>query len=244
MSANRDNKRGGVPHLGVRGRGSESLPIDANQIKWLSELIREGEGLYLEFKLRAAYPDKIIREIIAFANTRGGKLLIGVDDDGRLAGVKYPEEESLVVIRALIKHARPKIHVKYYYIRLTAKRWIVVFETPESKRKPVKFLEGRNKLLYYIRFADKSLQASPEAEGILRLQSAKVTMSFTYGDIENKIMKALERKSPQTLLELSLATQIPEAKLSTHVVKLAAARVVGWRPQELSDIFFSLSFNI
>lgn len=227
-----------------KGNRSESLPIDHNQIKWLSELVKGGEGLNLEFKLRATYPDKIVREIIAFANTHGGKLLIGVDDDGRLAGVKYPEEESLVVMRGLIKHARPRIQVKYYYVRLTAKRWVVVFEVPESKRKPIKFMEGRNKLLYYIRFEDKSLQASKEAEGILKLQSAKATVSFTYGDIENKILKAIERKSPITLAELSLTSQIPEAKLSSHIIKLAATRVIGWRPQEPHDIFFSLSPNI
>jgi hypothetical protein len=227
-----------------KGNRSESLPIDANQIKWLSELVKEGESLYLEFKLRATYPDKIVREIIAFANTRGGKLLIGVDDDGRLVGAKYPEEESLVVMRALIKHARPRIQVKYFYVRLTSKRWVVVFEVPESKRKPIKFLEGRNKLLYYIRFEDKSLQASREAEGILKLQSANATVSFTYGDIENKILKAIEKKSPTTLAELSLATQIPEAKLSPHIIKLTATRVIGWRPQEPHDIFFSLSPNI
>jgi hypothetical protein len=227
-----------------KGNRSESLPIDNNQINWLSELVKEGEGLNLEFKLRATYPDKIVREIIAFANTHGGKLLIGVDDDGRLAGVKYPEEESLVVMRAIIKHARPRIQIKYFYVRLTAKRWVVVFEVPESKRKPIKFMEGRNKLLYYIRFEDKSLQASKEAEGILKLQSAKATVSFTYGDIENKILKAIERKSPITLAELSLTSQIPEAKLSSHIIKLAATRVIGWRPQEPHDIFFSLSPNI
>lgn len=226
-----------------KGNRSESLPVDTNQIKWLSELVKEGEGLYLEFKLRATYPNKIAHEIIAFANTRGGKLLIGVDDDGRLAGVKYPEEEALVVMRALIKHARPRIQVKYFYVRLTAKRWVVVFEVPESKRKPIKFTEGRNRLLYFIRFEDKSLQASKEAEGILKLQSAKATVSFTYGDIENKILKAIERKRTITLAELSLAIQIPEAKLSSHIIKLAATRVIGWRPQEPHDIFFSLSPN-
>jgi predicted HTH transcriptional regulator len=227
-----------------KGNRSESLPIDANQIKLLLELVKDGEGLYLEFKLRATYPDKIVHEIVAFANTRGGKLLIGIDDGGRLAGVKYPEEESLVVMRAIIKHARPRIQVKYFYVRLTAKRWVVVFEVPESKRKPIKFMEGRNRLLYFIRFEDKSLQASKEAEGILKLQSVKATVSFTYGDIENKILKAIERKSPTTLIELSLATQIPEGKLSSHIIKLAATRVIGWRPQESHDIFFSLSPNI
>lgn len=222
-------------------KNSESLAIDPIQIRWLKDLVNNGEGQQLEFKLRATYPDKLVREIIAFANTRGGKLLIGIDDDGRLAGVKYPEEESLVVMRALIKHTRPRIQVKYMYVRLTEKRWVVVFDVPESKRKPIKFMETRNQLWYYIRFEDKSLRASREAEGILKLQSMKATVSFTYGETENKILKALERKNAMTLTELSQAIQVPEIKLSSHIIKLAATRVIGWRPQELNDIFFSLS---
>lgn len=225
-------------------KSSESLPIDPVQIKWLSQLVRSGESLQLEFKLKATYPDKLVHEIIAFANTKGGTLLIGVDDDGRLAGVKYPEEESLSVMRSLIKHCRPRIRMNYFYVRLTSKKWVVVFEIPESKCKPIKFMESRNKLLYYIRFEDKSLRASREAEGILKLQSIKATVSFTYGDIENKILKAIERKSQTTLAELSRETQIPEVKLSLHIIKLAAAHVIGWRPQEPHDIFFSLSANI
>lgn len=225
-------------------KNSESLAIDPSQIKWLTQLVREGEGLQLEFKLKAAFPDKLVHEIIAFANTRGGTLLIGVDDDGRLAGVKYPEEESLLVMSALIKHCRPRIRVNYFYVRLTSKRWVVVIEVPESKRKPVKFLEGRNKLVHYIRFEDKSVKASREAEGILKLQSSKVDVSFTYGDIENKILKAIELKSPSTLADLCRATGIAEKQLSPRLIKLAAAHVVGWRPLDTHDIFFSITANI
>ena len=222
-------------------KNSESLPIEPAQIKWLIQLVRTGEGPQLEFKLKAAYPDKLVHEIIAFANTKGGTLLIGVDDDGRLAGVKYPEEESLLVMRSLIKHCRPRIRVKYFYVRLTSKKWVVVFEVPESKRKPVRFLEGRNQLTHYIRFEDKSIKASNEAAGILKLQSSKADVSFTYGEIENKILKAIEIKSSATLSELCCATGIAEKQLSPRLIKLAAAHVVGWRPMDTNDIFFSLS---
>ena len=222
-------------------KNSESLSIDPDQIKWLNQLVREGEGLHLEFKLKATYPDKLVHEIIAFANTKGGTLLIGVDDDGRMAGVKYPEEESLSVVRSLIKHCRPRIRVNYYYVRLTSKKWIVVFEVSESKRKPIKFLEGRNKLIHYIRFEDKSVQATPEAAAILKLRSSKTDVSFLYGDMENKILKAIEVKSPSTLAELCRATGISEKQLSPRLVKLAATHVVGWRPMDKHDIFFSVT---
>lgn len=225
-------------------KNSESLAIDPAQIKWLTNLVRDGEGLHLEFKLRATFPDKIVHELNAFANTSGGTLLIGVDDDGRLAGVKYPEEESLLVMRALIKHARPRIRVNYFYIRLTSKRWVVVFEVSESKRKPVKFLEGRNKPLYFIRYQDKSMQASREAEGILRLQSGKAAVEFTYGDIENKILKTLAQKGPINLSTLCLYTGIVETQLSARLIKLAAAHVIGWKPTESHDLFFPIGSKV
>ena len=170
--------------------------------------------------------------------------MIGVDDDGRLAGVKYPEEESLQVMRALIKHSRPRIRVNYFYVRLTSKRWVVVFEVPESNRKPVKFLVGRNKLLYFIRYQDKSMQASREAEGILRLQSGKTAVEFTYGDIENKILKTLEQKGSMNLAAICLYTGIAETQLSPRLIKLAASRVIGWKPTESHDLFFPIGSKV
>lgn len=46
-------------------------------------LIRDGEGLTIEFKER--YSSRIDQDIVAFANTRGGTILLGVSDDGNIA---------------------------------------------------------------------------------------------------------------------------------------------------------------
>jgi predicted HTH transcriptional regulator len=221
-------------------RISEHLPIDQEKIRWLNRLVSQGEGLQLEFKAKAAQPDKIVKEMIAFANTKGGTLLIGVNDDGYVSGVKYPEEESPQVIRALNKFCRPRIKTKLSYIRLTDKKWVVVFDVWESKRKPVKFLESKNKLIGYIRFEDKTLQASREAEGILRLRHDNKDISFAYGEIENRLLKIIDEKKSVTLPSLFQITGIQESVLSKKIVLLAATNVIGWKPQEPNDIFYSL----
>lgn len=78
-------------------RPSAVASAEVFHLRELKKLASEGEGIQLEFKLKATYPEKIVRELIAFANTEGGTLLIGVDDDGSIPGVKYPEEEAHVV---------------------------------------------------------------------------------------------------------------------------------------------------
>ena len=70
---------------------SESILFDPDKLTELRKLISKGEGLHLEFKRKALHPDKILRELIAFANSGGGILLVGVDDDKSIPGLKFPE---------------------------------------------------------------------------------------------------------------------------------------------------------
>jgi predicted HTH transcriptional regulator len=219
-------------------RIAERLPIDQEKIRWLNRLVSQGEGWQLEFKTKATQPNKIMKEMVAFANTKGGMLLIGVNDDGYISGVKYPEEESLAVIR-LLKKSWPSIKTKLSYLRLTDKKWVVVFEVAESKRKPIRFSETRTKKVCYIRFEDKTLQASREAEGILRLKSDRKDIAFAYGDIENRILKVIDQKRSITLPKMVKQTGIAESILSKKVISLAAAKVIGWKPQEPNDLFYS-----
>ena len=73
----------------------------------VKELAGKGEGLQIEFKKKAAYPEKIVREVIALANTQGGTLLIGVDDDGTVSGQRFIEEEIFVMDKACLLYTSP-----------------------------------------------------------------------------------------------------------------------------------------
>ncbi len=75
-----------------------SIPAD---LKSLKALVRQGEGMHLEFKLKATHPEKIVREIVAFANAEGGLLLVGVGDDRSVPGVKFADEDEYILTRAI-----------------------------------------------------------------------------------------------------------------------------------------------
>lgn len=102
----------------------------------IRKLVALGEGENIEFKRKVAHPDKIVREIVAFANTSGGHLLIGVDDDGSIPGIKFAEEEIFVLEQAIQRWCRPKIEYQYQIVPLNQKRAVVHYAIQESTRKP------------------------------------------------------------------------------------------------------------
>ena len=64
--------------------------------KYINNLISQGENLNLDFKFEISDAKKIARTFSAFANTKGGKLLIGVKDNGAIAGIRTDEEIFMI----------------------------------------------------------------------------------------------------------------------------------------------------
>ena len=65
--------------------------------KDLIDLIEEGENIQCEFKRHFTTPEKIAREMIAFANTKGGYILFGIDDDKKIIGVESEKSEAEMI---------------------------------------------------------------------------------------------------------------------------------------------------
>ena len=59
----------------------------------LNELIEGGENSKVEFKRKFSESEKIAKEMIAFANSKGGRILFGVDDDKTVVGVESEKGE-------------------------------------------------------------------------------------------------------------------------------------------------------
>lgn len=67
--------------------------------EFINKLLKEKEGLRLEFKQRISSKEKIARTLSAMANTEGGYLVIGTSDQRRITGID-PEEERYMVLSA------------------------------------------------------------------------------------------------------------------------------------------------
>jgi len=199
-------------------------------------LATKGEGLRIEFKKKATFPEKIVRELIAFANTSGGDLLIGVDDDGTVSGQRYIEEEIFVMEKAIKEFILPPLDYQLFSLKLNEKKGVAVFKVPISTQRP-HYLKEKDRKQAYIRVADRSVQASKEVWEILRRSKTPKDMVFTYGRKEEILMKALGESERITLKEFSKLANLPRFLASKTLVRLVLANVLLIHPQESEDFF-------
>jgi len=216
---------------------NEALPVNKDQLRALKQLVSSGENLHLEFKRRASSPEQIVREMIAFANTSGGIVLVGVNDDGELSGVKYPEEESLVIRKALKKHCRPQLRVNETVIPLSGKKFVVQYEIPVSRQRPHVFMVSKKQSVTYIRIRDMSMKATREMSEIVRRGKSAKSVQFTYGDHESALMKHLDKKEHITLPEFQILTGLSYEAAAEKLITLVLANVLKITPTEKGDTY-------
>lgn len=199
-------------------------------------LAAKGEGLRIEFKKKASFPEKIVRELIAFANTSGGDLLIGVDDDGTVSGQRYIEEEIFVMEKAIKELIFPRLDYELFSLKLNEKKGVAIFKVPISPNRP-HYLKEKDRKQAFIRVADRSVQASREVWEILRRGKNPRDMVFTYGRKEEILMKTLGESEKITLKEFAKLANLPKFLASKTLVRLVLANVLEIHPQESEDFF-------
>ena len=79
--------------------------------QYIHQLVAEGEHEHQDFKFEISDARKIARSISAFANTGGGRLLVGVKDNGKIAGIRS-EEEIYMIEAAANMYCQPKVEIK------------------------------------------------------------------------------------------------------------------------------------
>ncbi|WP_338877139.1 ATP-binding protein [Spirosoma sp. SC4-14] len=204
----------------------------------LKNLVRRGEGSNLEFKLKTNHPEKIIRGVVAFANTTGGILLIGVGDDKKIVGLKYADEDEYLLVRAINKYCFPRISYTIERVQLYDEREVLVIRVPPSPTRPHYIIpdpdDPENKKAY-VRVADKSVQASREVREILKGEQAERNIRFTYGDKEHKLMQHLGEHNSITVDLFASIAGISRRIASRTLVLLVLANVLEIHPSDVVD---------
>jgi predicted HTH transcriptional regulator len=210
----------------------EGVFLDLRNLK---NLVRHGEGQRLEFKMKVKFPEKIIKELVAFANTDGGYLFLGVSDDGQLEGLKFAEEDQFSLEKAIEKFCYPAFSYTAYPISLDNGRTVLVYHVFESVDKPhFVQLDTDSQSYCYVRIKDRTVQASKEMRQILRRENQE-GVQFSYGDSERQLMEYLRNKPTITLEEFSTLNNLPLWLASRKLVLLVLTQVLKIIPGELMD---------
>ena len=120
--------------------------------RYILGLIKEGEHQQQDFKYRVSDACKLAKSVSAFANTDGGRLLIGVRDDGNLSGVRS-EEEIYMMHQAAYKYCKPESSIKFDTYHIDG-RTIVIATVPPSGRRPICAIDEEGRKRAYIRIND------------------------------------------------------------------------------------------
>ncbi len=210
----------------------------------LKELIEEGENLHCEFKRKFSSHEKIAREMMAFANTKGGYLLIGVDDNKAIVGVESEKSESELIKDVANNFCEPPLDFNINYMEMNGKELVIV-EIPESDRKPHRLQDYKkeldiNKAVVTIRVKDKSIQASKEMVRILRAQTNNLQLkNYSLGPDEKFVFDYLENKEFITVKDLSSSINISLRRASRTLVKLVRANLLMIHVKDNGEEYFT-----
>lgn len=213
-------------------------------IKKIKEIITEGEGLTTEFKQRFSTHNKIAKEIIAFANTKGGLLFFGIDDDGSIYGVESEKEISELVKETAEQYCEPKIEYQIKFIELLG-REIVIVEIHSSNKKPHRMQDYKNELdlntaEVYVRVNDKSVPVGKEMIKILQAESNNSKLDkYSMGKEEQIVFNYLNENDSISVLELKQLANISARRASRTLIKLVRANLLCIHTKENGQNFFT-----
>ncbi len=186
----------------------------------LKNLIATGEGLFLEFKHRVSSPEKIAREIAAFANAKGGTILIGVADHGEIIGTESYMEEEFWLNQAT-ELCIPKVAIRMTLFNF-GKKDVIIVEVPEAQKKPV-FVKGEKRRKVFIRKDDESQLASEDMIEVLKQGYSDEGVTFEFGDNERLLFRYLNEYNEITVNRFSTLinkTSYSAAKILVNLVSI------------------------
>lgn len=210
----------------------------------LMELIEEGENIHCEFKRKFSTYEKIAREMIAFANTNGGYILFGVDDDKKIIGVESEKETSELIKETALNYCEPPLEIFIEYKEIDSKE-IVIAEVPESSNKPHRLQDYKSELdittaEVTIRVNDKSVLASKEMIRILRAQTKQQALKkYVLGPNEKTVFEYLAKTERISVKELSNLVNISERRASRTLVKMVRANLLMIHTKDNGEEFFT-----
>jgi len=174
---------------------------------YIHRLIAEGEHQTQDFKFEISDICKIAKSLSAFANTDGGRLLVGVKDNGKIAGVRSDEEMYMIEAAAKM-YCVPEVSCRMHTYRVDGRNVLVAHVEPNSD-KPVCAKDQEGKLWAYIRIKDENILATPVHLKVWKQMGCPAGTLLKYTEREKLLLKLLEEEEYVSLNRCCHKTRLP-----------------------------------
>jgi predicted HTH transcriptional regulator len=190
----------------------------------IQNLIAEGEHQQLDFKFEISDARRIARTLVAFANTDGGRLLIGVKDNGAIAGMRSDEEFYMVEAAAKM-YCRPPVEFDVKEWTVTGKKVLEII-IKKSSQKPHFAAHKNGKWLVYIRVDDQNLLANRVLLKVWEKEKQPKGVFLKFTDTEKLLLDYLETHQSITVSKFVRLTGISRNKAEEILVKFILLKTI------------------
>jgi hypothetical protein len=209
--------------------------MESSDQKYLKSLIAQGEHQELDFKFEISDARKIARTLSAFSNTNGGRLLIGVKDNGRISGIRSDEEYYMVDSAASL-YCKPEVQFDSRNHFIEGKSVLEVY-IPPAGRKPIYAKDEGSRWMAYIRVADENILANIIQLRIWKDEHKTRGRLLEFTRKEQILLETLEMVPGASLSKLQRDTGFRRNELAELMTKLVLFDVVEMKFTEGKGVF-------
>ena len=204
--------------------------MEPSDQKYLKSLIAQGEHQELDFKFEISDARKIARTLSAFSNTSGGRLLVGVKDNGRIRGIRSDEEYYMVESAASL-YCKPEVQFETRNHSIEGKSVLEIY-IPPVDHKPVYALDEEKRWMAYIRVADENILANIIQLRVWKDERKTRGRLLEFTRKEQILLETLEQTPGASLLKIQQDTGFRRNELVELMTKLVLFDVVEMKSTE------------
>ena len=192
---------------------------------YIQDLIKEGEHQQQDFKFEISDSKKIARSLVAFANTDGGRLLIGVKDNGSIAGVRSDEEIHMIEAAAQL-YCQPEVNYSTKEWNINGKLVLEII-VPKNNKEKHKAPDKNNNYKIFVRVGDQNLLATPVMLKVWKKEKQKVSVKISITETEMKLLGYLNDNESITMEEFMELTGIKKRRAEAILVDFILLGVIA-----------------
>lgn len=190
---------------------------------YIRQLIEQGEHEHQDFKYAISDARKIARSISAFANNDGGRLLVGVKDNGSIVGI--PNEEDIYMIEnAAERYCIPPAEVVIDAFKVENGAVVLRVDIHKAHERPVYCLEENNRKVAYIRVKDQNIAAHPIM--VRGWEMSKGKSSFACSAEERGILSWISENEPVNPDDMHLKLHISRERCEDALSFFASMNLI------------------